>query len=96
MGRVSTAPITAETRSPMTKGRISVAHMIKLPITVPIFPMGGAMSIAASTPVRIVTAGVTIKSTGVRLETSLPKKMDTMLTKKTDRGPPLPPSAFAA
>ena len=80
----------------MTKGRISVAHIIKFPITVPISPMGGAMSMAASTPVRMVTAGVTIKSTGVRLETSLPKKMDTMLTKKTDRGPPLPPSAFAA
>ena len=38
-------------------------------------PIGGARNCATRTPLMMVTAGVTIRSTGVRLETNLPKKM---------------------
>ena len=59
-------------------------------------PIGGAMSLASATPIRIVTAGVTRISTLVSLLTAFPHSAATMAIIKTARGPPAPPSALAA
>ena len=71
--------------------------MMRLPSHVAAAPMGGAINEAVSTPERMVTVGVTIRSTGVRLDTSLPRKTATSVTTNTARGPPvLPPRELAA
>ena len=81
MGRVRMIPMATEMSSPIRKGCWVVAQRINDPRAEAPAPMGGARRAEASTPVTIVTAGVTIRSTGVRLETNFPKKMAISATK---------------
>ena len=59
-------------------------------------PMGGAMSLARATPIKMVTPGVTRISTLVSLLTILPHSAAMMAMIRTASGPPAPPSALAA
>ena len=59
-------------------------------------PIGGAISFASATPMKIVTAGVTMISTFVSLDTAFPHSAAMIAMIKTANGPPAPPSAFAA
>ena len=94
MGRVRMMPMAADTMMPMMKGCMLVASMTMSPSHTAACPMGGARKVAMATPPMMVTAGVTIRSTGVRLETSLPRKTAITVTKNTARGPPAPPRAL--
>ncbi|CCX39180.1 unknown [Firmicutes bacterium CAG:102] len=85
-------PTITETRIPMKKGCSSVAHLMALPTALAAAPMEGAHHMESSTPTQMVTEGVTMISTFVSLETSLPNSAAKMVTTKTARGPPAPPS----
>ena len=56
----------------------------------------GAKTIARAPPVIIVTAGVTIMSIFVSLDTSFPTSQAIIPIKNTARGPPEPPRALQA
>ena len=58
--------------------------------------MGAAMSSARPTPVKMVTRGVTSRSTMVSLLTALPSSAATMAMSSTASGPPAPPSSLEA
>ena len=96
IGSVSTIPTTTEMIMPIQNGRRSVAHPINAPSALQIFLHTGASSIASTTPTITVTAGVTIISIFVSLETSLPISQVSTATKNTASGPPEPPIALQA
>ena len=95
MGRVSATPTSTETAIPIQKGCSLVARSITRPKALAALPIGGAMSLARATPMKIVTAGVTRMSMRVSFETALPHSAATMAMISTASGPPAPPSALA-
>ena len=96
MGRVRATPTITDTSTPMTKGDCSVAHMMSAPTRLAAAPMGAAMSRASPTPEKMVTSGVTSRSTLVSLLTALPSSAATMAMSSTARGPPAPPRELEA
>ena len=96
MGSVRAMPTTTDTRIPIRNGCSSVAHIMKMPTELAIFPIPGASREARTTPVKIVTNGVTSRSTLVSLDTILPISAARMAITSTARGPPAPPSVLAA
>ena len=96
IGSVNATPTMTETRMPMRNGCWVVAHMIRLPTLEAAVPMYGANKYARPQPEKMVTSGVTMMSTFVFLLTSLPSSAATMASTSTARGPPAPPSVFAA
>ena len=96
MGRVRATPTMTETSTPMTRGDCSVAHMMRVPTRLAAAPMGAAMSSASPTPAKMVTSGVTSRSTLVSLLTALPSSAATMAMSSTASGPPAPPRALEA
>ena len=73
-----------------------VALSMTRPKALATVPMGGAMSLARATPIKMVTPGVTRISTLVSLLTILPHSAAMMAMISTAKGPPAPPSALAA
>ena len=69
---------------------------MKRPTLLAAFPRGGAMSQEKNTPTPMVTSGVTRMSTLVSLEMALPNSDAIIAIKRTAKGPPAPPNAFAA
>ena len=96
IGSVSATPTRTDTAIPIQKGCSFVALSIRSPNAFAADPIGGAISFASATPIRIVTAGVTRISTLVSLETAFPNSAAIIAMTRTARGPPAPPSAFAA
>ena len=96
IGSVSAIPTITDTIIPMKNGCNSVAHMIAVPTVLAAAPIAGAHPSESRTPTQIVTNGVTIISIFVSFETSFPNSAAKIVTTKTARGPPAPPSSFAA
>ena len=59
-------------------------------------PIHGAATSARPQPPRMVTAGVTMMSTFVSLDTAFPNSAAMMATNSTASGPPAPPRALEA
>ena len=93
IGRVSVIPTTTETTAPMTSGCIFVAFTMIAPSAVIMLDTYGPTNCAASTPVIMVTAGVTIMSRLVSFETTFPSSTAISVAQYTPTGPP---SSFAA
>ncbi len=96
IGSVSAMPTRTETAMPIQKGCSLVAWSIRMPKAFAAEPIGGAMSFARATPMKMVTNGVTRISTFVSLETAFPNSAAMIAMIRTASGPPAPPSAFAA
>ena len=96
MGSVSAMPMTTDTMTPMKKGCSSVAHMMNPPTDEASAPIHGAATSARPQPPRMVTAGVTMMSTFVSLDTALPSSEAITATTSTAKGPPAPPASLAA
>ena len=96
IGSVRTTPTTTDTMIPIQNGLKSVAHPIKEPSASQTLLHTGARSIARITPTITVTAGVTMMSIFVSLETSFPISQVMTATKNTASGPPEPPIALQA
>ncbi len=96
IGKVKTIPIITETKTPAMKGRCSVAQIMAFPTEVAAEPIAGAHHIAKLVPTIKVTKGVTIISTLVVFETSLPISVAINAIMKTAKGPPAPANSFVA
>ena len=95
IGRVRAIPTSTDTTMPIRKGCSLVALSMRMPNAEAAVPIGGAISLASATPMRMVTAGVTRMSTLVSLDTALPNSAAMIAIIKTARGPPAPPSMLA-
>ena len=96
IGSVSAMPTITETSMPIRNGCRSVAHMISAPTFIAALPRAGAHQADSAMPTPIVTRGVTRISIFVSLETIFPISAAIIAMNNTDRGPPAPPSVFAA
>ena len=96
MGSVSAMPMTTDTMMPMNSGCSSVAHMMNPPTDDASAPIHGATASASPQPARTVTAGVTMMSTFVSLDTALPSSEAAMAMTSTASGPPAPRRPLAA
>ncbi len=96
IGSVSAMPTSTETTIPMRSGWSSVARMMMPPKAEATLPRNGARTAESAQPMTIVTIGVTRMSTLVSFETALPNSAAMMAMNSTARGPPAPPSWFAA
>ena len=90
MGRVRAMPMTTLTRMPMSRGWLSVASRVTLPMAVAAEPMAGAVRADSPTPTKMVTRGVTRMSTLVSLDTAFPNSAAMMTMNSTASGPPAP------
>ena len=96
MGSVSAMPTNTETTMPIQKGWSTVAMLMRVPTDLAARPMAGAHHMDSAQPRRMVTSGVTRRSTLVSLLTSLPTSAERMAIISTDRGPPAPPAWLEA
>ena len=88
MGSVSATPTNTDTKMPMKNGCISVARIIRLPKPVITADTPGPASRAMSSPLTIVTVGVTRISTFVSFETIFPSSAATAVQISVPSGPP--------